>query len=167
MKTWMKAGLIGGIVLSLITIFGFFSYILPPAIGAIIDWIKCCSFLLLYPAPGILAGYYMPNDSLPSNGAKFGALAGLSAAIIDSFVSIVARMALAFIGDQNLIFRAYSPEQLEFVQDSLFSFLLTPQGLMGFLVFNSLLFLPVATGASALSGFIYISIKNKNQAEND
>ena len=105
-------------------------------------------------------------NSLPSNGAKFGALAGLSAAIIDSFVSIVARMALAFIGDQNLIFRAYSPEQLEFVQDSLFSFRLTPQGLMGFF-FNSLLFLPVATGASALSGFIYISIKNKNQAEND
>jgi len=163
MKSWVKAGLIGGGVLGIFTILSTFSWFLPQLGRSLYSCANCCLFALLYPAVGVLAAYWMPPNSLPAEGAKFGALAGLIAGIIDSGITIITATATAFLGGPDLFFRGFSPEEVSYFQEIGLDNLVSPGGMIGSALCSSVFFLVFAIGAGALSGFIYFSIKNKNR----
>jgi hypothetical protein len=80
MSSWLKAGLIGGLVLVVLNVLG-----LIPCVGLI----TCFLGLIAYVGIGALAAYFMPPLREAGAGAGQGALAAVLAALIGGLVNTV------------------------------------------------------------------------------
>ncbi len=89
MKGWLKAGLIGGIAGSVLTVPALLLFYLPVNAGLIINTCAGALFLLLYPGVGVLAAYWSTIPRTPKQGAIDGALAGFVAFGLDSLATLV------------------------------------------------------------------------------
>jgi hypothetical protein len=98
MKTWIKAGLIGGVVGMILTLPAFLALYLPMTVGALLSTCVSVVFLLLYPGIGVLAAFWLPAPRTPKQGAIDGALAGLLGFAIDGLATVLMYLIVIWTG---------------------------------------------------------------------
>lgn len=161
MRPWLKAGLTGSIVLSVLTLSTTLMYLVPLEIGAIVGSCACLPFFLVYPAIGVLAALWMPPPRSAGQGAQAGALAGLVAGVVDGIVTVVWMLVLVLLGISQRYLAQFSPAMLYSLKKSGMYFLFTPSGLMATALCNAVIFIAWAAVFGALGGAIYAAIKRE------
>jgi len=111
MKPWLKAGLIGGVVLSVLTILTSVSSLLSPEVGCVVGCCLCIPSLLAYLGIGALAALWLPAPRTAGTGAKEGAIAGVVAGAINGLISVVMTVATG-TGMYQQAFQQLPPESL-------------------------------------------------------
>jgi len=112
MRPWLKAGLIGGGVLALLTILTNLGTLLSPEVSIIVSCCLCIPILLAYPGTGALAAYWLTPPRTAGDGAKEGALAGVIAGAIDGVVSVILSLITGASAYQQVLSQLL-PEMLE------------------------------------------------------
>jgi len=140
MRPWLKAGLVGSVVLSVLTVLTTLMYVLPPEAGAIAGCCVCLPFFLVYPAIGVLAAFWTPPPRSAGQGARAGALAGLVAGVVDGVVTVVWMLGLVLLGISERYLAQFPPEAIYTLKESGLYFLMTGSGLMGTALCNSIVF---------------------------
>ncbi|MBC7226806.1 MAG: hypothetical protein H5T61_06180 [Thermoflexales bacterium] len=127
MRPWLKAGLIGGGVLAVLTIIQSVGTLFPAASG-IISCCVCIPFLLAYPGVGALAAYWLTPPRTAGDGAKEGALAGVIAGAIDAVVTFIMALITGPAGAQQAL-QQMPPEALRALEEMGLSGLFTTGGM--------------------------------------
>ena len=109
MKTWVRAGLIGGVAGIILTLPAFLSFYLPLTLGSIISTCASLVFLLLYPGVGALAAYWLRTPRETKQAAIDGALAGLLAFGIDGIATILITLIVAATGGLEQYMSQFAP----------------------------------------------------------
>jgi len=109
MKTWIRAGLVGGIAGIVLTLPAFLAFYIPLELGFIITTCASAVFLLLYPGVGVLAAYWLPPPRTTKQGAIDGALAGLLAFSIDSIATIIITLIVMWTGGLEQYMSQFAP----------------------------------------------------------
>lgn len=143
MRPWLKAGLIGGGVLSLLTIITYLGDLLPQGISTIISCCLCLPILLVYPGTGVLAALWLSPPRTAGAGAREGALAGVVAGVIDGLITVIMGGAIGPRMYQQA-FQQLPPESLQALQE---------MGLMNF--FTSTAGLAVLAGCGGIIGILW------------
>lgn len=117
MKPWLKAGLIGGAVLSVLTILTNLSSLISPRVGSAIGCCLCIPILLVYPGIGALAALWLAPPRTAGDGAKEGALAGVVAGAIDGLITVIMTVATG-PGVYHQAFQQLPPESLRALQET-------------------------------------------------
>jgi hypothetical protein len=117
MKPWLKAGLIGGGVLSVLTILTNVSSLISPEVGSVVGCCLCIPFLLAYPGIGALAALWLSPPRTAGAGAKEGALAGVIAGAIDGLISVIMTVATG-TGMYQQALQQLPPESLQALQET-------------------------------------------------
>jgi len=117
MRPYLKAGLIGGGALSLLTILTNLGALLPSEINTIINCCLCIPFLLAYPGTGALAAYWLTPPRMAGEGAKEGALAGTIAGVMDGMVSMILALIMGAAGVYQQMLGQLSPETLRALEE--------------------------------------------------
>ena len=113
-KAGLKAGLIGAVVMILITLINQF-LLLDQLTGNIASSIASCGVsIVLYAGVGVLAGLFLAPTRTPGNGAKAGAIAGLISAVVSVVLGVVI-MAVRSAGGGPL--PGITPEQMEMMAE--------------------------------------------------
>jgi hypothetical protein len=95
MSSWLKAGLVGAVVLVILNLLG-----LIPCVGVI----TCILGLLAYAGIGALAAYWMPPMRMAGDAAGKGALAALVAALIGGIVNaIIITIQMALVNTATIL----------------------------------------------------------------
>lgn len=113
MRPWLKAGLIGGGVLALLTVVSSVGALLPSGASSVIGCCLCIPWLLAYPGIGALAAYWLTPPRTAGEGAKEGALAGLIAGAIDGVVSVLIALIMGAAGAYQQVFSQLPPEAMK------------------------------------------------------
>jgi hypothetical protein len=109
MSPWLKAGLIGAVVLVVLNLLG-----LIPCVGVI----TCILGLLSYAVIGALAAYWMPPMRAAGDAAGQGALAALVAALIGGVVNaILITIQIALVNTATIL-SEIPPESLQQLQQA-------------------------------------------------
>jgi len=158
MKTWLKAGLVGGVAGVLLTLPVFLVFYLPLALGSIISTCASIVFLLLYPGVGVLAAFWLPKPRTTRQGAIDGALAGLVAFSIDSVATIVITLVAMWTGGLEQYIRQLAPYLGSNITPDLLATTnsLVVSLIVGFSCINVL----IGVLFSALGGLIFASVKS-------
>jgi len=117
MRPWLKAGLIGGGVLALLTILANLGTLLPSGASTIVSCCICIPFLLAYPGTGALAAYWLTPPRTAGDGAKEGALAGVIAGAIDGVVSVILSLIMGTAGVYQQALSQLPPETLQALEE--------------------------------------------------
>jgi len=117
MRPWLKAGLIGGGVLALLTILADLGTLLPSEVSTIISCCLCIPLLLAYPGTGALAAYWLTPPRTAGEGAKEGALAGIIAGVIDSVVSVILALIMGAAGVYQQALSQLPPETMRALKE--------------------------------------------------
>ena len=104
MSPWMKAGLIGGAVVSVLNLLG-----LIPCVGLI----ACGLSLLVYAGVGALAAYWLPPVRNAGAAAGQGALAAVVASLIGGVVNTILITIQVAVTDSAAIMSQIPSESLE------------------------------------------------------
>jgi len=153
MKTWLKAGLIGGIAGVILTLPAFLAFYLPLELGSIISTCASIVFLLLYPGVGILAAFWLPTPRTTKQGAIDGALAGLLAFSIDSIATIIITLIVMWTGGLEQYMSQFAPYLSPEMLATANTF--TVALIAGCSCINVL----IGMLLSALGGFVFASVK--------
>jgi len=129
MRPWLKAGLIGGGVLALLTILTNLGTLLPSGVSTIISCCLCIPLLLAYPGTGALAAYWLTPPRTAGEGAKEGALAGIIAGVIDGVVSTILALIMGAAGAYQQMLSQLPPETLRALEEMGLSSLYTSGGM--------------------------------------
>jgi hypothetical protein len=113
-KAGLKAGLIGAVVMVVITLINQFLLLEAIAGNIALTLASCGVSIALYVGVGVLAGWFLAPTRTPGNGAKAGAIAGLISAIV-SVVLGVAIMAMRTAGGSPI--PGMTPEQMEMLAE--------------------------------------------------
>ena len=109
-KAGLKAGLIGVVVMLVVTVIN--QFVLQPS-GALV-YVACGVSTLIYAAIGVLAGFFLTPPRTASKGAGSGAVAGLVSALVSGvvgFVIISVRLA------RGLGYPGLDPQQMQQLAD--------------------------------------------------
>jgi len=117
MRPWLKAGLIGGGVLALLTILTNLGTLLPSGVSTIISCCLCIPLLLAYPGTGALAAYWLTPPRMAGEGAKEGALAGIIAGVIDGVVSMILALIMGAAGVYQQALSQLPPETMRALKE--------------------------------------------------
>jgi hypothetical protein len=117
MRPWLKAGLIGGGVLALLTILTNLGTLLPSGVSTIISCCLCIPLLLAYPGTGALAAYWLTPPRMAGEGAKEGALAGIIAGVIDGVVSTILALIMGAAGVYQQALSQLPPETMRALKE--------------------------------------------------
>ena len=128
MRPWLKAGLIGGGVLALLTILANLGMLFPEA-STIISCCLCIPILLAYPGTGALAAYWLTPPRTAGEGAKEGALAGVIAGAIDGVVSMILSLVMGAAEVYQQALSQLPPETMEALEEMGLSGLFTTGGI--------------------------------------
>ena len=153
MKTWLKAGLIGGLVGSVLTLPVLLTFYLPIGLGAVITSCLSIVFLLLYPGVGVLAAFWLPKPRTTKQGAMDGALAGFVAFTIDGIATVLITLIATWTGGLERYVLQLIPDFRPDMLDSVAT--LSIALIAGFSCVNIL----VGVMFSALGGFVFASMK--------
>ena len=119
MASWIKAGLIGGVVLSALHVLNvLFNYIAPPGVVAL----ACCcgtmlAYLLACGGTGALAAQWLPAPRNSGTAAGQGAMAGGLAGLIGGAVNAAAMLIESAVVDPATVVSRFSPETLNLLKD--------------------------------------------------
>ena len=153
MKTWLKAGLLGGIAGIVLTIPAFLAFYLPFSIGALVSTCASVVFFLLYPGVGVLAASWLAAPRTAKQGAIDGALAGLVAFSMDSVATIVATLIIYWTGAFEQYMRQLAPQLEPEVLASANTLTL------GLIVGSSCVSVLIGVLFSASGGWVFASVK--------
>jgi hypothetical protein len=128
MRPWLKAGLIGGGVLSVLTILTSLGTLLPSEVSTIISCCLCIPFFLAYLGTGALAAYWLTPPRMAGSGAKEGALAGVIAGAIDAVITVMMTLITGPAGVQQAL-QQMPPETLQALEEMGLSGMLTTGGM--------------------------------------
>lgn len=159
MRSWLKAGLIGGGVLALLTIIQSVGTLFPSASG-IINCCVCIPFLLAYPGVGALAAYWMTPPRMAGEGAKQGALAGVIAGAIDAVVTFIMALITGPAGVQQSL-QQLSPETLRAFEEMGLSSLFSTGGFAALSCIGGICGLLWAVAMGAAGGAILAAAKRE------
>jgi hypothetical protein len=109
MSPWLKAGLIGAVVLVILNLLG-----LIPCIGVI----TCILGVLSYAGIGALAAYWMSPMRIAGDAAGQGALAALVAALIGGIVNAILITIQIALVNTSTILSEIPPESLQQLQQA-------------------------------------------------
>lgn len=109
MSPWLKAGLIGGVVLIVLNLLG-----LIPCVGVV----TCILGLLAYVGIGILAAYWMPPLREAGPAAGQGALAAVLAALMGGIVNMIVTVIQLSITDTAAILSQFPDDFLQPMYDA-------------------------------------------------
>ena len=109
MSPWLKAGLIGGLILVALNILG-----LIPCVGAL----TCGLGILAYAGIGALAAYWLPPVRVAGQGAGQGALAAMLAAVIGGIVNTIVATIQMSMTDKAAILSQIPPDALRQLQEA-------------------------------------------------
>lgn len=162
MKPWLKAGLIGGGVLSLLTILTNLIVLLPPEVSGLITCCLCLPlFLLAYPGVGVLAALWLPVPRTAGAGAREGALAGVVAGVISGLISVFMTIAIGAGGYQQAI-QQLPPESLRALREmGLFQFFFSTAGLAAMGCCGGIIGILWAAAWGAIGGAIFAAAKKE------
>lgn len=108
MSSWIKAGLIGSVVLIVLNLVGLIGCLYP---------ITCILGLLVYAGIGALAAYWIPPVRDAGTGAGQGALAaGLASLIAGALNTILSAVQMHFI-DAATTLSMFPPETLQAIEE--------------------------------------------------
>ncbi|MGQ9467032.1 MAG: hypothetical protein ACUVSG_05195 [Anaerolineae bacterium] len=128
MRPWLKAGLIGGGVLSALTVLSYLLTQLPAGVGGLISCCLCFPLILLaYPGTGALAALWLSPPRTAGDGAKEGALAGVVAGAIDGLIGLILTLA-AGAGMYQQALQQLPPESWQALQETGLANLFTSTG---------------------------------------
>jgi hypothetical protein len=113
-KAGLKAGLIGAVVMVVITLINQFLLLDLFAGNMVLSLVSCGVSVVLYAGVGALAAFFLPPTRTPGNGAKAGAIAGLISAVISVALG-VAILAIRTAGGGPI--PGMSPEQMEMMAE--------------------------------------------------
>lgn len=158
MRSWLKAGLIGGGVLSVLTILGYVGTLLPQGAGTVISCCICIPAFLAYPGAGALAAWWLSPPRTAGAGAKEGVLAGLVAGALSGIVTII----MGLIGGNAASSQLESLRRsLEAAGMSQLASLYTPSGMAVLSAAGSCLGLIWAAAWGAIGGAILAAVKKE------
>lgn len=161
MKPWLKAGLIGGGVLSVLTILTNVSSLISPEAGSVVGCCLCIPFLLAYPGIGALAALWLPPLRTAGAGAKEGALAGVIAGAINGLISLIMTVAAGPAMYQQTL-QQLPPESLQALQETgLMQLFSSPIGLAVFGCCGGLIGILWAAAWGAIGGAILAAVKKE------
>ena len=151
MKSWLRAGLLGGAgIVGLTLILTLFE--IPSHIPAYLDWI------IIYPAVGALSTVWSSTSPSLKEGAGMAALSGLVAGGIDLLHTLL--ISISIMWGSDFYINYYPHNMILFLRDNMasqfFSALNLPL-LIGIMVAS----LIIATSTGALGGWIYVLWKGK------
>jgi hypothetical protein len=109
MTSWLKAGLIGAAVVTILNFLG-----LIPCVG----FITCILGLLVYIGVGVLAAYWMPPLREAGAAAGQGAMAATLAALIGGIINAVVSTIQLAVADSAAILSALPAESLQQLQEA-------------------------------------------------
>jgi hypothetical protein len=109
MSAWVKAGLVGGLVVALLNILGII-----PCVGLI----SCFLGFLVYIGAGALAAYWMPPPRQPGTAAGQGAMAGALAAVIGGIINTVIATIQLTVTDTAAILSQMPQESLQQLEEA-------------------------------------------------
>lgn len=157
MKSWIRAGIVGGVAGIVLTLPAFLAFYLPLALGSIISTCASIVFLLLYPGVGVLAAYWLPTPRVIKQAAIDGALAGFLAFGIDSIATIILTLIVAGTGGMEQYIQQLTPYfGRDFTPDILAT---TNTVVVGLIVGFSCISLLIGALFSALGGWVFASVK--------
>ena len=157
MKKALLAGLIGGIVGSLLTLPAFLIYLLPIELGLTITLCACIPYMLLYPGVGVLAAYWLTPPRSLQQGAIAGTLAGSVAFFIDGVFTFIVALLFVLSG-------VYEQSMLDLFPNSWLytpglELLTSPTGML-IITFSTVIFnIVIGTLMGALGGLVYAAMK--------
>ncbi|MCX7854987.1 MAG: hypothetical protein N2556_03260 [Anaerolineae bacterium] len=157
MRPWLKAGLIGGGVLAVLTIIQSVGTLFP-SVSGIISCCVCIPFLLAYPGTGVLAAYWLKPPRTAGEGAKEGALAGVIAGAIDAVVTFIMALITGPAGFQQAL-QQMPPETLQALEEMGLSSLFTTGGFAVFSCIGGICGLLWAVAMGAAGGAILAAAK--------
>jgi len=109
MSSWLKAGLIGGLILIGLSVLS-----LIPCVGAV----TCGLGILAYAGIGALAAYWMPPLRTAGQGAGQGALAAVLAAVIGGIANTIVATIQMAVTDTATILSQIPPDALRQMQEA-------------------------------------------------
>ena len=109
MTSWLKAGLIGAAVVTVLNLLG-----LIPCVG----FITCILGLLVYAGVGVLTAYWMPPLREAGAAAGQGAMAAVLAAFIGGIINAVVSTIQLAVADSAAILSALPAESLQQLQEA-------------------------------------------------
>ena len=109
MTSWLKAGLIGAAVVTILNFLG-----LIPCVG----FITCILGLLVYIGVGVLAAYWMPPLREAGAAAGQGAMAATLAALIGGIINAVVSTIQLAVADSAAILSALPAESLQQLREA-------------------------------------------------
>jgi hypothetical protein len=144
-KAGLKAGLIGVVVLLMVTAMNQFL----PISGGLV-YVMCGVSMLIYAGIGVLAGFFLAPPRTPGKGAGAGAIAGLISGAINGavgFVIISIRLA------QGLGYPGLDPQQMQ---------QLTEMGMdpQLFAIPGAICGMALGAGVAAIGGAILAAVKS-------
>lgn len=157
MRPWLKAGLIGGGVLAVLTIIQSVGTLFPSASG-IINCCVCIPFLLAYPGVGVLAAYWLTPPRTAGEGAKEGALAGVIAGAIDAVITFIMALITGPAGVQQAL-QQLPPDALRAFEEMGMSGLFSRGGFAALSCVGGICGLLWAVAMGAAGGAILAAVK--------
>lgn len=149
-KAGLKAGMIGIVVLLLITLVDQFL----PMTG-ILRWVSMGVSLIVYAGIGVLAGIFLAPPRTPGKGAGAGAIAGLLGGLVAGVVGI-AIVIVQYAGGGDI--RGLTPEQMRQIQQVrdmgvqpvMFGLMSSP---------GVVCVMAIGSGLAAIGGAIYAAVR--------
>jgi hypothetical protein len=148
-KAGLKAGLIGMVILVVMTLLNQFVLL---KIAQVFTWISCGINLLIYVGLGVLAGFFLVPPRTPGQGAGAGAIAGLVSGLVSSAVGTALLFAQMSSG-QGI--PGVDPQQMQQLTESgLDPSILAVSGSIG-----AVCGLAIGVGLAAIGGAIFAAVK--------
>ncbi len=158
MRPWLKAGLIGGGVLAVLTILADLGTLLPAGASMIISCCLAIPILLAYPGTGALAAYWLTPPRTAGEGAKEGALAGVIAGAIGAVISFIMALMMGSAGVQQAL-QQMPPETLQALEEMGLSGLFTTGGVAALSCLGGICGILWAVAMGAAGGAILAAAK--------
>jgi hypothetical protein len=149
-KAGLKAGLIGMVILVVMTLLN--QFVLLP-ISQVFSWISCGVNLLVYVGMGVLAGFFLLPPRTPGQGAGAGAIAGLLSGVVSSAIGAAILFAQVSSG-QGI--PGVDPQQMQQLTESgMDPMVLVVSGSAG-----AVCGLAIGVGLAAVGGAVFASVKS-------
>lgn len=146
MKSWLRAGLLGGLIIVGMTIARLF-FEIPIHFLPYVDWI------IIYPAAGALSTVWSSTSPSPKEGVGMAALSGLVAGGIDLGHTLL--ISISIMGGSDFFVNYYPRHMIPFLQESMASQFFSTENLP--VIFgSSIAYLIISAATAALGGWLYV-----------
>jgi len=161
MRSWLKAGLIGGAILIVLDLLGLIGLV-APAVGQAINCCVAILFFVTYLGTGVLAALWLVPPRTAGEGAQAGVLAGLLAGGIDTVFTVLENLVLSLTGLAQRYYLEQLPrEAIRMLGRMRLSQFFSPGGIVAASLCGSICGLVVAAVLGAIGGAVLAALKQE------